>query len=77
MADLRTLLAAVLGVSLGLFCLAYPEVVVQAHTAGRRPRDRGGEYGESAAADRWRRLVRLAGLAVAATGLYFGATLLA
>lgn len=75
--DLRTLLAAVLGVGLGLFCVAYPEAVVRAHAAGRTPRDRGGEYGDSSAPDRWRSLVRVAGVAVTAAGLYFAATLLA
>ncbi|MFC7082037.1 hypothetical protein [Halorussus caseinilyticus] len=69
--DLRTLLAAVLGIGLGLFCLAYPEAVVRMHTAGRRPTGRGGEYGTESVAGRWRRLVRVVGVALVAVGLYF------
>ena len=75
--DFRTLLAAVLGVGLGVFFVAYPEAVVRAHTAGRRPTGRGGEYGEESSPDRWRRLVQLVGVAAIALGLYFGATLFA
>ncbi|WP_435177341.1 hypothetical protein [Halorussus sp. AFM4] len=75
--ELRTALAAVLGVGLGLFALAYPEAVVQIHAAGRRPTGRGGEYGEdSPTSDRWRRAVRVVGVALVAAGLYFGATAL-
>ncbi|NHN60585.1 MULTISPECIES: hypothetical protein [Halorussus] len=75
--DLRTALAAVLGVGLGLFVLAYPEAVVRMHAAGRRPTGRGGEYGEdSPATDRWRLVVRVVGVALVAAGLYFGATAL-
>jgi hypothetical protein len=75
--DLRTLLAAVLGVGLGVFFVAYPEVVVRVHTAGRRPTGRSGEYGEGSVSERWRRVVQVVGVAVIALGLYFGATLLA
>lgn len=74
--DVRTLLAAVLGVGLGLAFIAYPEAVVRVHTAGRRPTGRGGEYGEDAVADRWRRLVQAVGAASVAAGVYFAATLL-
>jgi hypothetical protein len=69
--DVRTLLAAVLGVGLGLVLVAYPDAVVRAQTVGRLPDDRGGEYGVEAAPTRWRRLVRLAGVLVVAAGLYF------
>jgi hypothetical protein len=76
-ADLRTLLAAVLGVGLGALLLAYPEAVIRIQTAGRLPHDRGGEYGSaSSAPDRWRRLVQLLGVVVLVTGVYFGATAL-
>ncbi|WP_137284156.1 hypothetical protein [Halorussus salinisoli] len=74
--DLRTLLAAVLGVGLGLLFVAAPEAVVKIHTAGRRPPGRGGEYGEESVAGRWRRLVQAVGIALVAVGLYFGATAL-
>jgi hypothetical protein len=70
--DLRTLLAAVLGVGLGLFLVAYPGAVVRAQTAGRVPRDRRGEYGSDAASEgRWRRVVRAVGLVVTLVGVYF------
>ncbi|WP_135853351.1 hypothetical protein [Halorussus salinus] len=70
--DFRTLLAAVLGVGLGLFFLAAPETVVRMHAAGRRPPGRGGEYGDDAVAGKWRRLVQVVGVALVAVGLYFG-----
>jgi len=72
--DLRTALAAVLGVGVGLVLLAYPEAVIRAHTAGRVPHDRGGEYGDDATPPaRWRRLLRVVGAATLLAGLYFGA----
>ena len=76
MVDLRTLLAAVLGVGLGALLVAYPEAVIRAQTAGRLPHDQGGEYGGSSVPDRWRRLVRLLGVVVLVVGVYFGATVL-
>ena len=77
MADLRTILAAVLGIGLGALFLAYPEAVIRVQTAGRVPHDRGGEYGSaSSIPDRWRRLVQLLGVAVLVAGVYFGATVL-
>ena len=77
MADLRTLLAAVLGVGLGALFVAYPEVVIRAQTAGRVPHDRSGEYGSaSSVPDRWRLLVRVLGVVVLVVGVYFGATAL-
>ncbi|USZ66860.1 hypothetical protein NGM10_08960 [Halorussus salilacus] len=74
--DLRTLLAAVLGVGLGLFFVAYPGVVIRVHSAGRTPTGRDGEYGDEATPARWRRLVRLVGVGLALAGLYFASTLL-
>ncbi len=77
MVDLRTLVAAVLGIGLGALLVAYPEAVIRAQTAGRVPHDQRGEYGSaSPVPDRWRRLVRLLGVAVLVIGVYFGATLL-
>ncbi|MFB6156116.1 MAG: hypothetical protein ABEJ22_09490 [Haloferacaceae archaeon] len=75
--DLRTALAAVLGVGFGLALLAYPEAVVSAQTAGRLPRDRGGEYGAGTEpSGRVRRLVQAVGLVALLAGLYFAWTLL-
>ncbi|WP_251329617.1 hypothetical protein [Haloplanus pelagicus] len=73
MADLRTLLAAGLGLLLGMICLLAPGAVVRVHTVGRRPHDRGGEYGADAAPPaRWRRLVQGLGLVFVLAGGYFG-----
>ncbi|WP_436907193.1 hypothetical protein [Halosimplex marinum] len=72
--DYRTLLAAVLGVGLGAVLIAAPEAIVRAHTVGRVPGDRGGEYGaDSESDDRIRRLVQVVGAALILAGLYFGA----
>ena len=77
MVDVRTLLAAVLGVALGVVLIAAPEFVVRIHTAGRRPHDRGGEYGtDREVPDQWRRLVQGVGVALVVLGCYFGYTLL-
>jgi hypothetical protein len=73
MADLRTLLAAVLGVLIGVVCLLAPDAVVRVHTAGRRPHDRSGEYGTDATTPvRWRRVVQAVGVGCVAAGCYFG-----
>jgi len=69
---LRTLLAAVLGVLLGGFLLAYPEAALRMQLAGRVPRDRGGEYGSDAMDSRLTWLVRAVGAGVLLAGLYFG-----
>lgn len=72
--DARSLLAAVLGVLLGVVLVAYPEAVVRVHTAGRLPHDRGGEYGaDGDLSARSRRLVRVVGVLLVLAGLYFGA----
>lgn len=78
MVDGRTLLAAVLGVLVGVVCLVAPGTVVRVHTAGRRPRDRRGEYGTDATVPgRWRRVVRALGVACLVAGGYFGYVALA
>ena len=46
--DLRTVAAVVLGTGLGLLLLARPGFVIRVQTAGRLPRDRGGQYGADA-----------------------------
>ncbi|WP_327053177.1 hypothetical protein [Halomicrococcus gelatinilyticus] len=75
--DVRTLLAGVLGVALGLALVAFPDAVIRVQTAGRLPDDRGGEYGTGAATpERWRRLVQVLGVVFLAGGLYFAATVL-
>lgn len=71
--DLRTLLAAGLGIALGALLVAYPEILIRAHAVGRLPHDRGGEYGaEADAPDRWRHLVRLVGVATVLVAVYVG-----
>jgi len=73
-ADLRTLLAIVLGAGLGLLLVARPDFVIRVQTAGRLPRDRGGEYGADAPGpDRWRSLVRLLGVACLLVAGYLAA----
>lgn len=73
MADVRTLLAAVLGVLIGVVCLVAPDAVVRVHTAGRRPHDRSGGYGTDAALPaRWRWVVRAVGVGCVVAGCYFG-----
>jgi len=74
--DVRTLLAAVLGVGLGAFLLAYPDAVIRAHLAGRGPPGRTGEYGDDSPPARWRRLVRLVGVVGVLAGLYFASVAL-
>jgi len=77
MADVRTLLAALLGAVLGLVMVLAPEFVVQVHTVGRRPHEGRGEYGgERDVPDQWRRLVQAAGVALILLGGYFGYTLI-
>lgn len=74
--DLRSVLAAVLGVGLGVLLVVAPEALVRVHTVGRVPGQRGGEYGaDDALSERTRRLVQLLGVACVAVGLYVGATL--
>jgi hypothetical protein len=71
--DLRTLLAAVLGVGLGLVFVAAPESVIHAKTAGRLPSDRDGEYGDDAGVSLpARRFVQALGGTMLGFGLYFG-----
>ena len=71
--ELRTALAAVLGIGLGVVLLAYPEAVLRVQTAGRLPQDRGGEYGRDAETSRRLRLfVRALGAGFVLFGLYLG-----
>jgi len=73
MVDVRTLLAAVLGVLIGAVCLVAPDAVVRVHTAGRHPTDGRGEYGvDGAVPTRWRRVVQALGVGCLAAGCYFG-----
>ena len=70
--DARTVLAAVLGVGLGIVLIAYPEAIVRAQTAGRLPHDRGGEYGQDAGvSSRTRRIVQALGVLSVFVGIYF------
>ncbi|WP_415382685.1 hypothetical protein [Halosimplex sp. TS25] len=71
--DYRTLAAAVLGIGLGVVLVAAPEAVVRAHTTGRVPGERGGEYGTDGEPEgKIRRLVQVVGAALIAAGGYFG-----
>lgn len=73
MADLRTLLAAALGIGLGVLFIAYPDAIVRVQTVGRLPHDRRGDYGaESSLPNRWRWMVRLLGVGILVAGVYFG-----
>lgn len=73
MADLRTVLAAVLGVGLGLVLVAFPATVIRVQTVGRLPDDRGGEYGQASEPPaRWLLVVRGLGVVLIVAGLYFG-----
>jgi hypothetical protein len=68
----RESLAAVLGIALGLFLVAYPDAFLRIQTVGRVPGNRRGEYGEDQSFPRtWRLLVRAAGVLVVAIGLFF------
>jgi hypothetical protein len=69
---LRETLAAVLGVGLGLFLVAFPDAVIRLQMVGRVPGNHHGEYGEDGAYPRsWRLLVRAIGVVVVLAGLYF------
>lgn len=73
MADLRTVLAAVLGVGLGVVLIAAPGLVIRMHAVGRVPRDRGGGYGaDSTYPDRWLWVVRAVGVLVLLVGVLIG-----
>lgn len=75
MADLRTVLAAVLGIGLGLVLVAFPVAVIRVQTVGRLPDDRGDEYGRPASPpDSWRRVIQGIGVGLVVAGLYFGAS---
>jgi hypothetical protein len=74
--DYRTLLAAVLGVGLGIVFVVSPATIVKIHTTGRRPRDQHGEWGgDDGGFETYHRLVQGIGVVVILFGLYFGATL--
>jgi hypothetical protein len=72
MADVRTFLAAALGLLLGAVCLVAPGAVVRVQLAGRRPTGRDGGYGTDEVPERWRHLVRLLGVGFVVAGGYFG-----
>jgi len=70
--DLRTLLAAALGLLLGAVMLVFPDAIIRAYLVGRVPTDRYGSYGDdNALPTRWRRLVQAVGILVLGGGLYF------
>lgn len=68
----REVLAAALGVGLGLVLVAYPQLVLRAHAAGRLPDE--GEYGQQGTPlSRYLPIVRVAGVGCVVAGLYFAA----
>lgn len=74
MAGLRELLAAVLGIALGVVFVVFPSFVVQVHTLGRGRRDRHGEWGSGEVPPKWLWLVRAVGVLAVLAGAYFGYT---
>lgn len=72
MAGVRELLAAVLGIGLGIVIVAFPQFVVKIHTLGRGPQDRHGEFGTHAVEGKWLWVVRAIGVLVLLGGAYFG-----
>lgn len=72
MAGLRELLAAVLGITLGIVFVVFPSFVVQVHTLGRGPGDRHGEWGDDDVAGKWLWIVRAVGVVGILGGAYFG-----
>jgi len=71
MAGIREILAAVLGIGLGLVFVAAPNFVVAIHTLGRGPHDRHGEFGDSSVDEKWLWLVRAIGVVLILGGAYF------
>ena len=70
--DFRTVLAAVLGVGLGLVLIVAPNAVIHVQMAGRTPTGRRGDYGTDGEFPvRWRRVVQAVGVAAITLGLYF------
>jgi len=71
---LRELLAAVLSIGLGVFFIAFPEAIIQIHTAGRYPNGRHGEYGTDGDSSRkWQLVVRGVGVLAIVVGLWIAA----
>jgi hypothetical protein len=69
----RELVAAALGVGLGLLLVVYPDAMIRSFLAGRSPQGRHGEYGTEGLPDeKWRWLVRGLGAVVVLAGLAFG-----
>ena len=65
MADLRTQLALVLGVALGLVLIVFPDGIRRMYTLGRMPHERSGEYGaDTELSTRWRRGIQALGVVV-------------
>jgi hypothetical protein len=72
----RDLLAVGLGAALGLVMIAFPQVVVQMHLLGRRPRTPGPAGGDYEVDAKWLWLVRLLGVACLGIAGVIGAGLL-
>ena len=72
MAGTRELLAAVLGVGLGIVFVAAPQFIVKIHTLGRGPQDRHGEFGSHEVDAKWLWVVRAVGALFILVGAYIG-----
>ncbi|MFB6112251.1 MAG: hypothetical protein ABEJ35_06925 [Halobacteriaceae archaeon] len=72
MYGLREALAAVLGVIVGLFFIAYPGVVLRVQTAGTRPDRQPGPGGDPITeGGPWLWLIRAVGILLLVGGAYF------
>jgi hypothetical protein len=76
MPDLRTALAAVLGIAVGALMVAFPEVVIRVQTAGSRPDRQPGPGGEPRLGSLWTNAIRAIGAILVLGGLFFASQFL-
>lgn len=68
----RELLAATLGIALGLVFVAFPTFVFKVHTLGRGRHDPHGGWGSDDVETKWLRVVQAVGVLAILFGAYFG-----